>query len=79
MCIRDSQTSVKLEKGDEIAFDWRALGGSDAYDVMGYLVDEDTGHIEEILNETGANANATTQWSTETKKLARTDSTSLFL
>ena len=65
-----SQTSVKLEKGDEIAFDWRALGGSDAYDVMGYLVDEDTGHIEEILNETGANANATTQWSTETKKVS---------
>ena len=66
-----SQTSVKLEEGDEIAFDWRALGGADAYDVMGYLVDEDTGHIEEILNETGADADAETLWSTETKKVSK--------
>ena len=38
---------------------------------MGYLVDEDTGHIEEILNETGADKDAETLWSTETKKVSK--------
>ena len=59
-----SQKSVKLQVGDKIEFDWRATGGSDAYDVMGYMVDEDTGQVEEILNQTGATGSASTSWST---------------
>ena len=49
-----STDSVQLLSGDSVQFDWRATGGDDAYDVMAYLVDVDTGHIELILNETGA-------------------------
>ena len=64
-----SQKAVKLQAGDKIEFDWRAVGGSDAYDVMGYLFDEDTGRIEEILNQTGANASASTSWATVSKNV----------
>ena len=30
------------ETGQTISFDWRALAGSDAYDVFGYIVNTDT-------------------------------------
>ena len=62
-----SQKAVKLQAGDKIEFDWRATGGDDAYDVMGYLVDEDTGRVEEILNQTGASGSASTNWATVSK------------
>ena len=65
-----SDSSVELHPGDSVSFEWRASGGSDAYDVIGYLVDENTGHIEEILNETGANANASTSWATVTRNVS---------
>ena len=61
-----SNGTVQLEAGDQIAFDWRALGGGDAYDVYGYLIDVDTNHIEVILDQTGASASASTVWATET-------------
>lgn len=35
-----SDSSVELHPGDSVSFEWRASGGSDAYDVIGYLVDE---------------------------------------
>lgn len=57
-----SDSSVELHPGDSVSFQWRASGGDDAYDVIGYLVDENTGRVEEILNETGANADASTAW-----------------
>jgi flagellin-like hook-associated protein FlgL len=53
-----------------VSFEWRASGGADAYDVIGYLVDENTGHIEEILNETGSNAGASTDWATVTRDIS---------
>lgn len=65
-----SDSSVELHPGDSISFEWRASGGADAYDVVGYLVDENTGHIEEILNETGANAGASTNWATVSKDIS---------
>ena len=65
-----SDSTVKLHPGDSVSFEWRASGGQDAYDVIGYLVDENTGHIEEILNETGADANASTNWATVTKNIS---------
>ena len=64
-----SDSSVQLHPGDSVSFEWRATGGDDAFDFIGYLVDENTGHVEEILNETGANAGASTSWATVTKNI----------
>ena len=64
-----SDSSVKLNPGDSVSFEWRATGGGDAYDVIGYLVDENTGHVEEILNETGADLSASTNWATVTRDI----------
>ena len=64
-----SNDSVTLKKGDSVGFDWRATGGSDAYDVVGYLVNENTGHVEELLNETGATGSACTSWATVSKTI----------
>ena len=38
-----SQESLNMKVGDTISFDWRAQGGSDAYDVYAYLLNVDTG------------------------------------
>ena len=65
-----SDSSVKLNPGDSVSFEWRATGGEDAYDVIGYLVDENTGYIEEILNETGADAGTSTNWATVSKDIS---------
>ena len=65
-----SDSSVKLDIGDTVSFEWKAEGGADAYDVIGYLVDESTGNIEEILNETGADASSDTNWATVTKTVS---------
>lgn len=64
-----SNNSVTLKPGDSVGFDWRATGGADAYDVIGYLVNENTGHVEQLLNETGATASASTAWATESKTI----------
>ena len=64
-----SDSSVKLDVGDSVSFEWKAAGGGDAYDVIGYLVDESTGHTEEILNETGADEDASTPWATVSKTI----------
>ena len=61
-----SDSSVILKVGDQISFDWQATGGSDAYDVYAYLLDVNTGNKIELLNQTGNNANATTNWATQT-------------
>lgn len=60
-----SNGAVVLAAGDQVSFDWRALGGGDAYDVYGYIVDVNTNHIEVILDETGADDTATSPWVTE--------------
>jgi hypothetical protein len=38
-----SKDAISLKPGDSVSFDWQATGGSDAYDVIGYLVNEETG------------------------------------
>jgi hypothetical protein len=60
-----SNGAVVLAAGDEVSFDWRALGGGDAYDVYGYIIDINTNHIEVLLDETGADDTATSPWVTE--------------
>jgi len=49
-----SKDSVFLSAGSTVSFDWRAQGGSDAYDVFAYLVDVDSGRAVELLNLTGS-------------------------
>ena len=61
-----SDSAVSLKIGDTVQFDWKAQGGGDAYDVFGYIVDvNNPSNYQIILNQTGANASATTAWATE--------------
>lgn len=60
-----SNEAVYIESGRSVNFDWRAQGGSDAYDVYAYLLNTDTGATIELLNETGSGT-ADSGWSTET-------------
>ncbi|MBD1833768.1 cadherin-like domain-containing protein [Cyanobacteria bacterium FACHB-472] len=60
-----SNSTASLLAGDKVSFEWQAQGGADAYDVYGYIVDVNTGHIETILNETGNSGNASTTWATK--------------
>ena len=59
-----SDTSIPLNQGDTISFEWKAQGGSDAFDVYAYILDTQTGHTEELLNETGTSASDVRQWTT---------------
>ena len=66
-----SNEAMNLKPGDSVSFDWQATGGSDAYDVIGYLVDETTGEVQELLNETGATGSASTNWATVTQTVSK--------
>ena len=44
--------TLQPEAGDVLSFDWRGVAAGD-FDVMAYIVDESTGHTEELLNATG--------------------------
>ena len=61
-----SDNTVFLRANDQVSFDWKAQGGTDAYDVFGYIVNTDDNSFVEILNETGSSGGATTSWATET-------------
>ena len=56
-----SQNAVSLEVGDTVSFEWFGLNGGDAYDVYGYLLNEDTGSTIQLLNETGTTSQRSTQ------------------
>lgn len=64
-----SNSSVYLKSGDSVSFYWSALGGGDAYDVYGYLLNTATGVTIQLLNATGANGGATQPWTLVTKQL----------
>ncbi|REL36662.1 Ig-like domain-containing protein [Thalassotalea euphylliae] len=66
-----SNSLVTVEAGDTIAFDWRAKGGSDAYDVYGYIIDVNNGNTQILLNETGSSGNAETAWQTASATIAQ--------
>ncbi|MDO3401529.1 Ig-like domain-containing protein [Mycolicibacterium neoaurum] len=51
-----SNNPLAIYAGATVQFDWEASGGWDAFDVVGYIVDVDTGRTEIMLNATGANA-----------------------
>ncbi|UAJ79839.1 fibronectin type III domain-containing protein [Leifsonia sp. ZF2019] len=50
-------------KGDQIYFDWRAFHGDDAYDVLGYILNSDTGATTPVLDATGVGT-GDTAWAT---------------
>ena len=63
-----SNSSVLLNAGDVISFEWKAAGGGDAYDVSAYLVDTQTGSTELLLDKTGGapgSPSFSSAWSTE--------------
>ena len=57
-----NNNSIPLNSGDTITFDWRASGGSDAFDVYAYLLNTQNGNTEELLNVTGASAQEVQPW-----------------
>lgn len=54
--------------GQELTFDWQAQGGSDAFDVFGFLLNTSTGATQIVLNETGGSAklDGTGTWGSDT-------------
>jgi flagellin-like hook-associated protein FlgL len=54
-----SSESSFIPSGGSVSFNWRAVGGSDAYDVFAYLVEVDTGEVVVLLNDTGSTASDT--------------------
>jgi flagellar hook-associated protein FlgK len=73
-----SSSSAILQAGDSISFDWKAEGipqpYGDAYDVYAYLVNVNTGEKVELLNETGTNGSASTNWTTQAHTIAKSGS-----
>lgn len=59
-----SQDAVALEVGDSVSFEWFGLSGGDAYDVYGYLLNEDTGATITLLNDTSPTSSGSTSWTT---------------
>ena len=49
-----SKEPVYVTQGSAMSFDWRAQGGSDAYDVYAYALNTDTGETINLLNQTGS-------------------------
>ena len=68
--VVSSNAATSLTTGDTISFDWRAQGGTDAFDVYAYIVDTQTGRTEELLNATGASAADTRPWTTVSHTVA---------
>jgi flagellar hook-associated protein FlgK len=64
-----SNSSVILNAGDTVSFDWQAEGGDDAYDVYAYLVDINTGDKVPLLNETGVSATDFTSWTRKSTEI----------
>jgi len=65
-----STNNVALVAGDTVEFWWKAEGGSDAYDVLAYLLNTSTGATIELLNATGASSSTTTPWAKVVKTIA---------
>lgn len=63
---------VNYNSGDSVAFDWKALPGTDAYTIFAYMVEKDTGNYVNLLRSWGANATSGTTWTTTTVPIATT-------
>ncbi len=60
-----SDREVYLDRNDELIFDWKAVSGSDAYSIYGYLLDVDNNYIQTIIDKTGKDKNANSDWKKE--------------
>ena len=52
-----SKEPVYVAAGSDLSFEWRAQGGSDAFDVYAYALNTDTGETINLLNQTGSGTN----------------------
>jgi flagellin-like hook-associated protein FlgL len=52
-----SKEPVYVAAGSDLSFEWRAQGGSDAFDVYAYALNTDTGETINLLNQTGSGRN----------------------
>ena len=52
-----SKEPVYVAAGSDLSFEWRAQGGSDAFDVYAYALNADTGETINLLNQTGSGTN----------------------
>lgn len=52
-----SDNPVFIQSGATVQFDWEASGGSDAFDVVAYMLNVNTGATYVMLNATGVDAN----------------------
>ena len=69
-----SNSSVRLNSGDSISFDWKATGGDDAYDVAAYIIDTNTGETELLLDKTGGRRGSSgfySNWQTQNHTIAK--------
>jgi subtilisin family serine protease len=57
-----SDFAVPFRVGDTLKFWWKALPGSDAYNVYAYMVEQQTGTYIQLLDATGINHTTGTQW-----------------
>lgn len=57
-----STTAVALKNGDVTKFWWRAANGSDAYNIIAYLLNIATGVCTILIRATGATSSASTAW-----------------
>ena len=65
-----SDFSVPFAVGDTVKFWWKALAGSDAYNIYSYLVNQDTGSYIQLLDVTGPNFNQGTNWAEVSRVIA---------
>jgi hypothetical protein len=63
---------VNFNSGDSCSFDWKALAGNDAYNIMAYMVEKDTGAYITLLRSAGVDEDAGTVWSTSTTTIDTT-------
>ena len=54
-----SDNPVYIRSGATVRFDWEASGGGDAFDVLAYMLDVDTGATYIMLDATGADMRTT--------------------
>jgi hypothetical protein len=63
---------VSFTAGDTVSFDWKALPGTDAYNLFAYMVEKDTGAYVNLLRSAGVNSSSGTTWSTQTNTVPTT-------
>ena len=57
---------ISFNAGDTVSFDWKAVPGTDAYNIFAYMVERDSGAYINLLRSWGTNNTSGTSWSTRT-------------